>query len=473
MPADEPAPFSDGVAEKLTSTNWHTWSDTVQRALQTKVCWHVADKKVQPPVKVEGKDAELNRAYDKWEKTMGRAQGILFASIATNFRCHVKGMMDPHKMWTALKNVVGGDGRLGRFNGISEMVACQLAPGETLDSYFNRMTECRNRLNDTEGALSDVFLGLIFKTTINVPHFADATLAQVGRTDKFIVDSVLNYFWELERALILKDGDKSANAAIKTTTGNYCTHCNIATHNTDKCYKKHGKKRPHDSGDKKDPHKDKKTKTEYNYCLKKGHVGGDGRLGRFNGIAEMVACQLAPGETLDSYFNRMTECRNRLAETEGAISDAFFLGLILKTRINVPQYFTDATLSEIGRTDKFTVDFVLNQFRELERAMIVNDSKEGKSANAAIKTTTGKFCTHCNTATHNTEKCYKKNMKRSHDGDKKNDNHTDKKANESECAHRLKKGHEEAFYRFKKAAEKLKLSGTTPSANMADGNDSD
>jgi hypothetical protein len=71
------------------------------------------------------------------------------------------------------------------------------------------------------------------------------------------------------KAVAAAKTEMSANAANQVK---FCTVCNTGTHNTDTCWnKKNGKKRPHRSGDKKDSHKDKKTKTNFAYCLKNGH----------------------------------------------------------------------------------------------------------------------------------------------------------------------------------------------------------
>jgi hypothetical protein len=70
--------------------------------------------------------------------------------------------------------------------------------------------------------------------------------------------------------------------------------------------------------------------------------------------------------------------------------------------MNVPD-FVQATLHQVGRKDEYTVKSVLNYIRELERALVFKNKDDKSSANVATKT--GKWCTHCNTGTHNTEKC--------------------------------------------------------------------
>jgi hypothetical protein len=181
-------------------------------------------------------------------------------------------------------------------------------------------------------------------------------------------------------------------------------------------------------------------------------------IGRQALFRDFLSLKPTAGESIDSWFVKLVDIRNRLIDTPEAISDIAF-----KTHIfnSLPEVF-DTTSKILQNEPNHSVEEIIARLKrdEQTRAMRVKSEATTEAHYSATNSGRGRgrgrggrgghapgrgnlWCTFCCTATHNTEDCRSKQWghKRKRDADDSESKEPQAEGSHGECFHCGETGH--------------------------------
>src|SRR5579859_2760921 len=276
---EEPKSYS---IEKLSESNYRSWSQVVESHLDDQDLWEVVlgkETKPERPSTSTAQTSEQTAAADTataaamedyeskleaWTKKAKKARKMIISTISPSVMTYVEGTKDPAEMWTILE---------GRYKPKSSVTLRQLQrqfntmkmvdDDGDMEKHLQRVEHLKRQIEEQGETISD--LNYISVLLNRAPPRYDVQIsileAQDDVTSSIIINRLLEEYRkylvakpEEKRMALLTNQHKRANQKGGKSKGHpptkfdgNCNHCNKRGHKEDQCWTKHPELKPEKS----------------------------------------------------------------------------------------------------------------------------------------------------------------------------------------------------------------------------------
>lgn len=191
--------------EKLNANNYGNWCADVKYILIDKNAWSIVNGSETLPLL---KDDNVIEVKD-FQARARAASAIIYLNIEAEYRRIIEDIDNPKTAWEKLKSHFFPDNRARHMQLFSEVLACRINEGESVDMFAARLKRINSQLAAMNVPMKDDYLS--FQLLRYLPPQFDSMVQSILRWEdkKFMFKDILNELVAEESRLKLRDEDKS------------------------------------------------------------------------------------------------------------------------------------------------------------------------------------------------------------------------------------------------------------------------
>lgn len=137
---------------KLNFRNYGNSSADINYLLLDKTAWGIVTGTVKVP---DSSDTEA--ANKDYQARIRSALSVIYLNVEPDFRRIFENIDDPLASWTKLKSHFQSDNRVRHIQLFSEVLACKIAPDESIDMYVARLQRIAHQLTAMNEPIKETY----------------------------------------------------------------------------------------------------------------------------------------------------------------------------------------------------------------------------------------------------------------------------------------------------------------------------
>jgi len=224
MSSSEPTAFNKtrwGDISNLTHANYDEWKDTMILNLSAMSAYAIV---TGGKPELLPRDFDHDDNYDDWKVKEAKAASIIRLSSSPEVQRIIKGIRNPHEMWTTLETSLDTVwSYIGRQDILCQFCACWPKEDEPLKAYLTKRSNYCIQLDHTDDAITDRYFHTQIFTSLPSQYAMILMLLKHRRALPTPEEAMQDLLEEETTATLTKElGDASTGVTLFTQRGDYC-----------------------------------------------------------------------------------------------------------------------------------------------------------------------------------------------------------------------------------------------------------
>ena len=219
--------------DKLTESNYRSWSQQVKWILDELELWDIVDGKEVKPSSAE----ELA----VWNKKAKKARSIIGASVTASVMTYIEGKDDPAAMWKVLEERYNPKTQTTLFQTIREFMNLKMNEGDDMEKHLQKVQHLKRKCEEQGEEISDNVYTAILLNSVSEEYLI--AVAILESQEKLTPASILNRLMEEYRKVhshINGNGIRPRIALLTAATEDWmanreCFYCGQRGHMKREC----------------------------------------------------------------------------------------------------------------------------------------------------------------------------------------------------------------------------------------------